>query len=76
MTENISTIHFTDADEGGEGVAIVRRCGSSVALTLSLRDDGDLQVVLDLVAARSLVAAIQQAIEVIDRSENCKHGED
>ncbi len=55
----IATIQFES--EGDEAWAFVRTHGNEVVLALSLRENGDLQVVLKAEDARSLLGALQRA---------------
>lgn len=56
-----ATITFTDLDSSDEAVAIVRSDESSVAVGLSLKSDGDLQVVMKKSDAILLADALQKA---------------
>jgi hypothetical protein len=60
--EHVATIQFTDRDSNDEALAIVRATDSAVALTLSVRNDGDLEVVLPNDACNELIAALQRAV--------------
>jgi hypothetical protein len=57
----IATIAFTDRDSDDEAHAIVRAGDGSVALALTLRHDGDLQVVMSPDATRELIDALSVA---------------
>ena len=57
----IATIAFTDRDSDDEAHAIVRAGDGSVALALTLRRDGDLQVVMSAEAAGELIDALSVA---------------
>jgi len=61
MTE-AATITFRDVSTEDEGVAIVRYDTNSVALCLSLKEDGDVEVVMTKVDARKLAAALTKAL--------------
>jgi hypothetical protein len=64
--ENVATLRFTDIDSGDEGLAIVRADGGAVAVALSLRNDGDIELVLPVDAARQLRDALGSALAVAD----------
>jgi len=57
-----ATITFQDADTSDEAVAIVRYDASSVALCLSLRADGDMEVIMAKRDARKLIDALMKAV--------------
>ena len=59
---NIRTITFFDLESRGETVAIVRAHRNSVALCLSARKNGDVEVLLSPDDADQLVKALQQAL--------------
>jgi hypothetical protein len=61
--ENIDTINFQDHGEGGDGCLIVRRCDDFVALCISLKENGDIEGVMDKKVALSLIEALQKAVE-------------
>jgi hypothetical protein len=61
MTE-AATITFRDVSTEDEGIAIVRYDANSVALGLSLKEDGDIEVVMTKVDAKKLVAALNKAL--------------
>jgi len=67
MTE-VDTFSFQERETGGEAVAIVQRARGEVAVTLSLRVGGDLQVVMGTSDARRLVASVQRAIDGADEA--------
>ncbi|NUT56308.1 MAG: hypothetical protein HOQ03_10030 [Thermoleophilia bacterium] len=60
--EHVATIHCTDLNSDDEALAIVRAGDSAVALALSVRDGGDLEVVLPIDACNELIAALQRAV--------------
>jgi len=60
MTE-AATITFQDADSANEAVAIVRYDESYVALCLSLKSDGDIEVVMAKADAAALIEALKKA---------------
>lgn len=61
MTE-AATITFRDASSSDEAVAIVRYDAELVALCLSLKTDGDIEVVMKKADARKLAAALNKAL--------------
>jgi hypothetical protein len=60
--DHAATIQFTDRASHDEALAIVRATDSAVALALSVRNDGDLEVVLPIDACNELIAALQRAV--------------
>ena len=62
-TKHISTISFCDGDSGSEAIAIIRQCGDMIALTISIRSNGDLSVMIDVSTALELVEALNRGIE-------------
>ena len=56
------TINFQDAKDSDESVAIVRCDEKSVAVCLSKKSDGDMEVVLDKQAARLLLEVLRKAV--------------
>jgi hypothetical protein len=58
---DVATIRFTDLDSDDDAVAIVRASDHGVALAISLRDDGDIEVVLPADACDQLITALRQA---------------
>jgi hypothetical protein len=60
--EEVATITFEDLDTKSEAVAIVKRDAEAVLLALSIRVDGDIQVVMRRVDARRLLEALQTAL--------------
>jgi hypothetical protein len=65
--ENVATVRFKDVDADDEALAIVRARVGAVAVALSLQQDGDLEVVLPVDAARELRRALDAALAVADR---------
>lgn len=59
--ENIATINFRDLNSGDEAVAIVRAGSDRVALALTLRTGGDLEVVVPADVSAELAAALSEA---------------
>ena len=60
--EEVATITFEDLDTKSEAVAIVQRDADAVRLALSVRIDGDVQVVMRRVDAKRLLEALQVAL--------------
>jgi hypothetical protein len=58
-----ATITFEDADSSEEAIAIVRFDTDYVGLCISLKSDGDVEVVMAKDVATRLVQALQQAIQ-------------
>jgi hypothetical protein len=57
----IATISFLDADSGEDALAIVRTGRARIALCLSLRENGDTEVVLSPSDCQALVEALKRA---------------
>jgi hypothetical protein len=57
-----ATIIFKDADSSDEAVAIVRYDESRVALCLSRKSNGDVEVVMEKADAGRLVEALKKAM--------------
>ncbi len=62
MMKEAATITFQDVGTSDEAIAIVRYDESRVALSLSLKADGDVEVVMKKADARKLVEALKEAI--------------
>ncbi len=60
--EEVATITFEDLDTKSEAVAIVQRDADAVLLALSVRIDGDVQVVMCRADAKRLLEALQVAL--------------
>jgi hypothetical protein len=58
-----ATITFSDLDSGDEALAIVRYDDHCVCVGLSLKSDGDIQVVMEKDKARALLEALQLAVQ-------------
>jgi hypothetical protein len=56
-----ATIRFKDAESSDVAVAIVRYDERRVALCLSLKSNGDIEVVMEKADARKLVEALRKA---------------
>jgi len=65
IIKEIATIPFIDADSGNEAVAIVRQCGDRLAIAVSLRKNGDIEVLLDADTAKRFASAMALGIESI-----------
>ena len=57
-----TTVSFRDADSGEEATIIVRFDSEHVALCLSLRQNGDIEVVMSKDDARRLSGALQKIL--------------
>ncbi len=66
MSHEAKVINFVNEGDADEGFALVRVTNRSIGLTLSLRQDGDIGVFFSADVARSLVAALTQAIEMAE----------
>lgn len=66
--ENIATIAFRDLENRDEAAVIVRASSGRVALALTLRTDGDLEVFMPLSTCDELVAALSEARRFADPS--------
>jgi len=64
LTE-IATIGFRDLDSGDEGVATVRASKGELALRLTLKQDGDVEVFLGPGDRDRLLVALQHAALVV-----------
>jgi len=62
MMKQSATTTFQDADSSEEAVAIVRYDERRVALCLSLKSDGDLEVVMKKADVGKLIEALQKAV--------------
>lgn len=59
--KHAATIKFEDLDEHDEALVIVRYDDDCVVLGLSLRTNGDLQVVMSKEYARQVIQALTEA---------------
>ena len=62
MLEEVVTIKFMDTDTNDEAVAIIRYDENSVAVALSLKSGGDIQVVMKKEDAKKLSEALKRAV--------------
>ena len=62
MMKESATITFKDADSSDDAVAIVRYDESRVALCLSLKSDGDLEVVMKKEDVGKLIEALKKSV--------------
>jgi hypothetical protein len=60
--KELSTINFRDVDSSDEAVAIIRYDNARVSLCLSLKADGDVEVVMTRADAANLVESLLRAI--------------
>jgi hypothetical protein len=65
----VANFAFVDGDTGDEGYAQVRVEGNHVGLTLSLRNNGDVEAFLDAQALDPLIEALRTARTMIAVSE-------
>ena len=59
--EHIATIGFTDGDSGEPGHLIIRAGSGQVALAVTLRTSGDLEVVMPAETSRELARVLGDA---------------
>lgn len=64
---NVATIEFHDADAQDEALILVRAEAGRVALAVSLKSDGDIQVVMPLEEAQTLIRSLQEAVVVAEK---------
>jgi hypothetical protein len=64
---SIKTISFVDADSGDEGMVGVRVEEDLVALAMSLRLDGDMEVFIRRPQVEALIEALKVAQEMLPR---------
>ena len=64
-----SSIEFHDFESADRAHAIVRRVGPHVALALTIRGNGDLDVAFDLESAKKIAGALVAACEAQGRTE-------
>jgi hypothetical protein len=57
----VATIPFTDRDSGDEAMALVRVEGEIIGLALSLRQNGDIEVLFGRQELEQLIEALQKA---------------
>jgi hypothetical protein len=60
--KEIATINFRDVETMNEAIAIVRSGENAIAICLSVRGEGDLEVVLSKIDARTILEAFRQAL--------------
>jgi hypothetical protein len=63
MMKESATISFEDVELAEEAVAIVRHDADHVALCLSLKSNGDVEVTMKKQDARRLLDALRRALE-------------
>lgn len=61
MTSETATIMIRDVDSSDEAVAIVRYDQDRVALCLSLKSNGDVEIVMSKADAGKLIEALKKA---------------
>lgn len=64
--EQIAAISMRDMELGDEAYALLRAKHGQIALSLSLRNDGDVDIVLTVEDGRRLLHVLQQALAVAD----------
>ena len=64
IMQEVDTIRFLESDSGDDAVAVVRASAGLVALALSLRADGDTEVVMQPADCEELLRALQQAVSI------------
>lgn len=62
MMQESTTITFQDAETSEEAVAIVRYDQSNVAICLSHKSNGDMEVVMAKADAQKLIEALTKAV--------------
>jgi hypothetical protein len=62
---DIATVRFRDQDSGEEAAAIVRAAKGKLALCLSLRYNGDLEIMLGSQDFAALLAAFERAAPIV-----------
>jgi hypothetical protein len=62
MMKEAATISFQDAESQDEAVAIVRYDENHVALCLSLKSDGDVEVVMKKGDVEKLIEALKKSV--------------
>jgi hypothetical protein len=66
--KDVSTLQFADPDSHDEALAIIRANPGIVALALSLKTDGDLEVFFDEKTAQELIDALSTALRLAAES--------
>ena len=76
--QDVATIRFTDHDSGDEAVVIVRRCDDKLSIALSVRGNGDIEVLIDSDTAKRVAEAITQGVGCVGppKLDNRKGGEE
>jgi hypothetical protein len=62
--KEIATIQFLDVESGEESITVIRAMKGEIALCLSLKDSGDIEVFLRVEDCENLVENLKQAILV------------
>ena len=63
----VATIQFTDDDSGDEAIVTVGGGERRVSLTLPLRHDGDVMVVMKISDFHGLLSTLQQAAVIAEQ---------
>lgn len=66
--KSIASIQFQDTDAQDEAVVLLRAGGGKVALGLSLRKNGDIEVVMPIERAQALLRALQEALAIAEET--------
>ena len=64
--KSISTIEFRDCDSQDDALIVIRAASRCIALGISLKSDGDLEVIIPVEKAQSLIDSLQQAISIAE----------
>ena len=62
MMKAVATIQFKELGASDEGVVIIRNDEQSVAICLSVRKNGDLEVVMSKADAKAVLEALETAL--------------
>jgi len=65
--KNIATIEFHDPGTQDEAVILLRADAGCVSLGVSLKSDGDIEVVMPLEKAQTLIQSLQEAIAIAEK---------
>jgi hypothetical protein len=70
--EESTMLSFKDHDSGDEAFALVRVFPQAIGLVLSLKSDGDIQLVLAPRDCRRLIDALQRAVDASGEAVGAK----
>lgn len=65
--KQIETIQFVDLDSGNDALIIVRASTNQIALCISKKEDGDIEVLFRAEECKQLLEALQQAVVVAEK---------